>query len=137
MTGLEAELRSNGISVESLSRDDPVELTYLTAFPGERVHHPEMGRALNTFIELVEDDRWEPVRVEATVVRSDDDVQGTWHAEPEWFEGVCSYRISETEFSTRVLDTLEETVDEESDGSGGTEHADGGDDAADASGGAA
>ncbi|MFC4357458.1 hypothetical protein ACFO0N_05775 [Halobium salinum] len=128
MTGLEAELRSNGISVEALSRGDQVELTYLTAFPGERVHHPEMGRALNTFIDLVEDDRWEPARVEATVVRADDDVQGTWHAEPEWFDALCSYRISETEFSTRVLDTLEESVDEESETL---------DETADASGGAA
>jgi hypothetical protein len=116
ITGVEAELRTNGISVETLARDDPVELTYLTAFPGERVHHMEMGRALNTFISLAEDDRWEPTRVEATVVRFDDDVQGTWHAEPEWFEALLTYRISETEFSTRVLDTLSETVDDEDDG---------------------
>lgn len=135
ITGLEAELRTNGISVETLSRGESVELTYLTAFPGERVHHAEMGRALNTFIDLAEDGRWDPVRIEATVVRSDDDVQGTWHAKPAWFEGLLEYRLSETEFSTRVLDTLEESgdvdggydADEESDAA----------DAADASGGAA
>lgn len=112
ITGLEAELRSNGISVESLDRGDGVELTYMTAFPGEQVNHQEMGRALNTFIDLAEDDRWEPARVEATVVRTDDDVQGTWYAEPAWFEGLLSYELSETEFSTRVLETLDESLEE-------------------------
>jgi hypothetical protein len=109
LTGLEAELRSNGISVEEVDRGETVELTYVTAFPGERVHHMEMGRALNTFVELAEDGAWEPTRVEATVLRFEDDVQGTWYAEPEWFEGLLEYRLSETEFSQKVLDTLEET----------------------------
>lgn len=112
MTGeppaLEDELRSNGIDVEEVSPGDPVELTYMTAFPGDRVHHKEMGRALNTFIDRHEDGRWDPVRVEATVVRAPDDVQGTWHAEPEWFEDLAEYRIGEEEFSARVLDTLSE-----------------------------
>lgn len=108
LTGLEAELRSNGISVESVASGDVVDLTYITAFPGEHVHHPEMGRACNTFIDLLERDRWEPRPVEATVLRFDEDVQGTWRAEPEWFEDLVSYRISEEEFSSRVLDTVEE-----------------------------
>lgn len=107
LTGVEAELRSNAISVESVSVGDPIELAYTTAFPGESVNHQEMGRALNTFIDLFEDDL-SPRRVEATVHRSDDDVQGTWHAEAEWFEALSAYRISEEEFSARVLDTLEE-----------------------------
>lgn len=108
LTGLEAELRSNGISVESVSYGDVVDLSYMTAFPGRRVHHKEMGRALTAFIDLLEADRWEPVPVEATVLRADDDVLGTWHAAPEWFEALVSYRISEEEFSARVLETLEE-----------------------------
>jgi hypothetical protein len=134
-TGLEAELRSNGVSVESLSTGDPVELSYLTAFPGEQVHHGEMGRALNTFIDLAEDDRWEPVRVEGTALRAADDVLGTWHADPEWFEALLDYRITETEFSTRVLDTLDESG---ASGGSGSEGSDGrADDAAGRSGGAA
>lgn len=108
LTGLEAELRSNGISVESVALGEAVEISYLTAFPGQHVHHQEMGRALNTFIDLLEADRWEPKRVDATVLRSDDDVLGTWHAEAEWFDALASYRISEEEFSSRVLGTLEE-----------------------------
>lgn len=108
ITGLEGELRSNGISVESIDRGDAVDLSYTTAFPGESVHHKEVGRACNCFIDLYEQDRWDPVPVRATVLRSDDDVQGTWRADPEWFEDLVEYRISEEEFSARVLDSLEE-----------------------------
>lgn len=117
--GLEGELRSNGISVEEVEPGETVDLTYLTAFPGARVNHQEMGRACNTFIDLVEADDWSPRRVEATVLRSDDDVLGTWHIEPEWISGLVEYRLSEEDFSERVLDTLEhdtadtsETADE-------------------------
>lgn len=108
LSGLEAELRSNGISVESLTRGETETLSYLTAFPGDQVHHMEVGRACNTFIDLLEADAWEPKPVHATVLRAEDDVQGTWRAEAEWFEALVGYRISEEEFSSRVVDTLEE-----------------------------
>lgn len=111
ITGLEAALRSAGVSVESLARDDRVELAYLTAFPGERVHHREMGRALNAFIDRAEAEEWEPTPVDATVLRTEGDVLGTWRAEPEWFEALTAGEITETEFSTRVLDTLDEDAD--------------------------
>ncbi|MFA9517608.1 hypothetical protein ACERIT_10390 [Halopenitus sp. H-Gu1] len=105
---LTEELRSYGISVESLSTDDEVlEMTYMTAFPGETVHHPEIGRACNALIELIEDGRWEPTRVEATVERAPGDVLGRWHVEPAWFEQLVDYELSETEFSTRVLETID------------------------------
>ena len=107
ISGLEGELRSNGISVESVSEgEDRVELTYLTAFPGDEVSHQEMGRACNVFIDRADDGDWDPKPVEATVVRADDDVQGTWRIDPEWVTGLLEYRLSETEFSTRVLNTV-------------------------------
>jgi hypothetical protein len=109
ISGLEGELRSNGINVESIDLDgDTVELIYLTAFPDVDVNHQEMGRALNTFIAAAEEDEWEPVRVEATVLRHQEDVQGTWYAEPEWFRQYIEYDISAEEFSARVIDTLSE-----------------------------
>jgi hypothetical protein len=114
--GLEGELRSNAISVEEIDRGETIDLTYLTAFPGKRVNHQEMGRACNTFIDLAEADDWSPRRVEATVLRSDDDVLGTWHIEPEWIEGLIQYRLSEEDFSERVLDTLEHDTDGSEDG---------------------
>jgi hypothetical protein len=110
--GLEGELRSNGISVEELARGETIHLAYLTAFPGARVNHQEMGRACNTFIDLAEREDWSPRRVEATVLRSDDDVLGTWHIEPEWITGLLEYRLSEEDFSERVLDTLDRDSDE-------------------------
>ena len=111
--GLEPTLRSYGISVESIDDGDPLELTYMTAFPGREVHHHEMGRALNALIDRAEAGEWEPVRVEATVVRSPGDPLGTWSAEAEWFQALIGYELSETEFSTRVVETLAH-VDEES-----------------------
>jgi hypothetical protein len=111
--GLEGELRSNGISVEEIDRGETLDVAYLTAFPGTHVNHQEMGRACNTFIDLAEADDWSPRRVDVTVLRSDDDVLGTWHIEPEWIEGLIEYRLSEEDFSERVLDTLD---DEASDG---------------------
>jgi hypothetical protein len=109
ITGMEGELRSNGISVESLETGgDIVELTYLTAFPDVRVNHTEMGRALSTFVDLAEAGEWDPVRVEATVLRSDDDVQGRWHAEAEWFRRYLEYELGDEDFSELVLATLTE-----------------------------
>ncbi|WP_152042698.1 hypothetical protein [Salinigranum salinum] len=117
--GLEGELRSNAISVESISRGETIDIAYLTAFPGTRVDHQEMGRACNTFIDLAEDDDWSPRRVDVTVLRSDDDVLGTWHIEPEWITGLVEYRLSEEDFSERVLDTLDHASGEGADGTSG------------------
>jgi len=110
---VEPALRSYGVSVESIDLGDPLELTYMTAFPGREIHRGEIGRALNALIDRAEADEWDPVRVEGTVVRSPGDVLGTWHAEAEWFEALNSYEISETEFSARVLDTVSHETDEE------------------------
>lgn len=104
---LEPELRSYGISVEHVSVDDDViDLEYMTAFPADRIHDGEIGRACNTLIDMIEADECEPMRIDATVVRSPGDVLGGWHAEAEWFEQLTTYEISETEFSKRVLETV-------------------------------
>ncbi|GAA0521995.1 hypothetical protein SAMN04488066_10535 [Halorubrum aquaticum] len=105
-SGVEPTLRSYGISVESIDVGDPLEVTYMTAFPGREVHRREIGRALNALIDRAEADAWDPVRVEATVVRSPGDPLGTWAAEPVWFERLLADDLTETEFSTRVLQTL-------------------------------
>ncbi|RLM66952.1 hypothetical protein DVK05_06900 [Halorubrum sp. Atlit-8R] len=123
-TDLEPELRSYGVSVESIDGGDPLELTYMTAFPGREVHRGEIGRALNALIDEAEADEWDPVRVEGTVVRSPGDVLGTWHAEAEWFEALIGYEISETEFSSRVLETLSHESGDEAEGSSDAADAD-------------
>ena len=109
ISGLEGELRSNGINVESLdTAGETAELVYLTAFPDVSVNHQEMGRALSTFVDAVEHGEWNPTRVEATVLRHEEDVQGTWYAEAEWFRQYAEYDITGEEFSARVIDTLSE-----------------------------
>ncbi|WP_144903149.1 hypothetical protein [Halobellus captivus] len=109
ISGLEGDLRSNGISVESIDPNgETVDLAYLTAFPDVSVNHQEMGRALRTFIDAAEHGEWEPKRVEATVLRHEDDVQGSWHAEADWFRQYLDYDSSGEEFSARVIGTLSE-----------------------------
>lgn len=103
---VEATLRSYGVSVESLDDGEPLELTYMTAFPGREVHRREIGRALNGLIDRAEAGAWDPVRVEATVVRSPGDPLGAWHADGEWFEALLADELSETAFSGRVLETV-------------------------------
>ncbi|MGM0448051.1 MAG: hypothetical protein ACQERM_07345 [Methanobacteriota archaeon] len=121
---LEPELRSYGVSVESIDEGDPLELTYMTAFPGREVHRGEIGRALNALIDQAEADEWDPVRVEGTVVRSPGDVLGTWRVQGEWFEALMRYEISETEFSSRVLETLSHETEDRHDPDDGAEAAD-------------
>jgi len=109
ISGIEGELRSNAVDVESIEwTDDAVELVYLTAFPGVSVNHQEMGRALRTFVDAAEHGEWDPMRVEATVLRHQEDVLGTWHAEAAWFRAYLDYDISGEEFSERVIGTLSE-----------------------------
>ena len=120
---LEAAFRNHGIDVVDVAQiqsadPDRIELTYMTAYPGFQINHPEMGRALNTVIDLCEADRVQPCRLEATVVRSPEDPMGTWHAKREWFQDLAEYKISEEAFSTRVLNTITHTTEESSDGSG-------------------
>lgn len=108
---LEEALRNAGIDVYAVQSVAPVELSYVTAHPAMDVNHMEMGRALNAFIDLAEAGEWDPTRVEATVLRFEDDPIDTWCAEADWFEGLLDYRLTETEFSTRVLETLDESED--------------------------
>ena len=126
-TDVEPTLRSYGVSVESIDGGDPLDITYMTAFPGREVHHGEIGRVLNALIDRTEEDAWNPVRVEATVVRSPGDILGTWHAEATWFTELIGYEISETEFSARVLETLTHT--EYASETGGTDRIETGDEA--------
>jgi hypothetical protein len=108
---LEVALRNAGIDVQTVESVDPVVLSYVTAHPGADVDHTEMGRALNGFLDLAEAGRWNPTRVEATVLRFEGEPMDTWHAEADWFDGLLDYRLTETEFSTRVLETLDGGAD--------------------------
>ncbi|MFC7202284.1 hypothetical protein ACFQJC_02060 [Haloferax namakaokahaiae] len=103
---IEEELRGNGISVESISLGESVSLVYLTSFPDVQPDHGEVGRAVKAFLELSEGE-WDPKTVEATILRSDDDVQATWTLEAEWIRGYNEYRLDDYELTDRVLDSIE------------------------------
>lgn len=106
ITGLEAELRSNGISVEDVVATEQVDVTYLTAFPAETIERGEIGRVCNTFIDLLREGRWDPTTVTATSIRAPGDVQARWHADADWFRDLVDGELSEVEFSSRVLETI-------------------------------
>ncbi|WP_424006415.1 hypothetical protein [Haloferax denitrificans] len=108
---VEEALRGNGISVESVSFDDPVSLTYLTAFPDVEPDHGEVGRAVTAFLDLSRDDDFDPRTVEATVLRSEGDVQATWTLEADWIRAYNDYALDDEELSQRVLDSLYEGGD--------------------------
>ncbi|WP_435063207.1 hypothetical protein [Halobaculum sp. EA56] len=119
-SALARELRNNGIDVADVSVSaDRVEVTYTTTLPGAEPDHGEMGTLCTAFIDLVEEGEFEPRRVEATSLRFEDDVQATWHVEGEWFEALDEYRISEEEFSARVLDSVETDPDVDAPAAGG------------------
>lgn len=111
-SALARELRADGIDVADVRLSpDRVAVAYTTTLPAERPAHGEMGRVCNTVIDLVEDGELDPLRVDATSLRFEDDVQATWHAEAEWLEELTGYRISEEAFSERVLGTVETDPD--------------------------
>ncbi|WP_410766884.1 hypothetical protein [Haloferax sp. DFSO60] len=104
---VEEELRGNGISVESVSLGESVSIVYLTSFPDIHADHGEIGRAVKAFLELSQGE-WEPTTVEATVLRSDDDVQAMWELKEAWVHGYNEYRLDDYELTDLVLDTLVE-----------------------------
>jgi len=115
-SALARELRADGIDVADVRLSpERVAVAYTTTLPAERPAHGEMGRVCNTVIDLVEAGDLDPLRVDATSLRFEDDVQATWHVEAEWLDDLTGYRISEEEFSARVLDTVETDPEVDSD----------------------
>ncbi|KTG27955.1 hypothetical protein [Haloferax profundi] len=108
---VEEALRGNGISVESLSIDDSISVTYLTAFPDVEPDHGEVGRAVTAFLELSQGDDWEPTTVDATILRSEGDVQATWRLDEDWIRAYNRYELDDEDLSERVLDSLYEEGD--------------------------
>ncbi|MFC7098270.1 hypothetical protein [Halobaculum marinum] len=110
---LARELRTNGVDVEEVRvTPERFAVAYTTTLPGAEPDHAEMGRICNTFIDLVEADEVDARRIEATSLRFENDVQATWCVEPDWIDGLTTYRLSEEEFSARVLDSVEVDPDD-------------------------
>lgn len=77
----------------------------------------EAGRILDVLVEAHQQGEWEPTEVRGWVFEADtegagDDgreQRGTWRAEPGWFRALANGNLSETDFSTLVVSTIEVT----------------------------
>lgn len=105
---IENRLMSHGIYVTDLERtDEAMEITYETVHATDGVPHNDIGRVVNLLRDFREEG-WEPVAVEATVTDLEGEELGTWEAEADWFHELAADEITETDFSQRVLETIEE-----------------------------
>jgi hypothetical protein len=105
---IENRLLSHGIYVTGLTHgEETLAVTYETVHATDGVPHRDIGRVLNLLRDLREEG-WDPVDVDGTVTDLDGDRLGTWHADAEWFHELATGEVTETEFSQRVLGTIEE-----------------------------
>jgi hypothetical protein len=114
---LENRLMSHGIYVETIewlggSHDGPpkdgagLTIGYETVSDVHGVTSNEVGAVVRTLLSIADEREWTPGRIEATSRTTDGDLRGRWHVEEEWFEALRT-ALSETEFSQRVLETIE------------------------------
>lgn len=114
---LEARLTSDGVYVTNMDRGNgvlSVEYESIDAGSIGEVPHQEMGRVVNVYRELADEndyDREDYVRLEATVTDLEGEPVGTWHAEADWLRALADGELSEVEFSSRVLDTIDHDVE--------------------------
>ena len=104
---LEARLMSHGVYVTDVDRTgDAVALDYESVAAADGVPHGEIGRVINVFRDLLGEGS---IGIEATVSNLDGEHQGTWHVEAAWLDRLASGEFTETEFSGKVLETVERT----------------------------
>jgi hypothetical protein len=104
---IENRLVSHGIYVTDLERDEELLVTYETVHAADDgVPDRDIGRLCNVLRDFREEG-WEPVDLRAVVTDLDGERLGTWRVEAAWFRELGGDEISETEFSQRVLETVE------------------------------
>lgn len=105
---VESRLTSHGVYVDDVTETaDGYEVSYesIAADSSGVVPHREIGRVINVFRDLHEDD-WAGADIEAVVTDFDGVEQGRWHVEAEWIDRLHNGALSELEFSERVVDTI-------------------------------
>lgn len=104
---LENRLMAHGIYVEHVGEHEgALHVEYETASGGESVPHREVGRVVNELREAREDG-WEPTDVHGWVEDVDGGERGSWHAKEGWFHALAEGYLTETDFSTLVLASIE------------------------------
>jgi hypothetical protein len=104
---LDEELMGLGVYLTEVDAGgDRLAIEYETVSPGDGVPGRQVGQVLQTVWSVRGEDA-DPVSVDATVTDDDGELRGTWRAEAEWVE-MLGDDLTQTEFSQRVLDTVEE-----------------------------
>jgi hypothetical protein len=105
---VESRLMSKGVYVTDVEQDDGYELTYESAAADETgaIPHREVGRVINVFRDLHPED-WAGTEIEATVTDFDGTELGRWRVDEDWFAALQAGDLSETEFSQRVIGTIQ------------------------------
>jgi hypothetical protein len=104
---LEARLTSHGVYVTEVTYDDAFSVTYESIHSEGSVAHREVGRVVNVFRDVFGED-WDGERIEATVLDLDGEEVGTWHVKASWLDALTDGELSEVEFSSRVVDAIED-----------------------------
>ena len=110
---LENRLMSHGVYVVDYTESEgALHVAYETASAGEGVAKNEIGRLLNVLLDAREDG-WEARDINAWVYDieegdvSDRDPRGRWEAREGWIHALEEGYISETDFSTLVISTVQ------------------------------
>lgn len=103
---MQVTLLDGGIGVDSLEQPgSTVELSYQTTATTEQAHAQEIGYIAGAYAYGV-DQGWESDRLEATAMVGNQLI-GTWHIEAEWAQAHTDGEMSDEEYFTRILNTLE------------------------------
>ncbi|WP_128225227.1 hypothetical protein [Halobacteriaceae bacterium SHR40] len=106
---IESRLTSHGVYVDQVTETEAgFEITYesVTVDSEEVIPHREVGRVINVFRDLHDDD-WEGADISAVVTDFDGNEYGEWMVEQEWFDSLHNGDLTETEFSQKVIETIE------------------------------
>lgn len=108
---IENRLMSHGVYVESIDpTGSALRIEYETVAPGEGVPHQQIGSVVNVFREHV-GEGWTITDIEATVTDPDGTTRGRWRMDADWLEELEAGELTEVEFSERVLETVDESID--------------------------
>jgi hypothetical protein len=85
-----------------------MELTYETVAEAPVVTSQEVGAVVRTLLAIADEREWTPGRLEVASKTTEGEPRGYWHVEADWFDAL-GLELTETEFSQRVLRTIDET----------------------------
>ena len=108
---IESRLTSHGVYVDTVEDvDGTYEVTYesLSGDSEGIVPHREVGRVINVFRDLHDDD-WSGADIEAVVTDLEGVELGRWHVDREWIDRLHNGDLTKVDFSENVIETIEVT----------------------------